>query len=240
MSREIPVQTPASSEIPRVEIECQRVTKRYTDGETEITAIEEFSETFVPGELVAITGPSGSGKSTLLSMLGALTFPDEGSLLFRTETSESDLDSFSTEEQIAFRAEWVSFLYPEFNLLPMLSVYENIALSLSVKRMPEPEIDARIKQSLAELGIEALTYRQPPRLSTGERSRAALARAIAGGNPVLLVDEPTAHLDAEAAATVTETLASLAVDGPRIVLVATHDPLVVGRASRSVTMRATA
>ncbi len=222
-------------EIPRVELECVGVSKRYTDGDSTISAIENFSASFTPGSLVAITGPSGAGKSTLLAMLAALEHPDEGSILFRANDELHDLETFGSDEQVAYRGRWVSFLYPEENLLPMLSIYENIALSLSVKNMPEPEIDARIKRSLADLEIPDLAHRQPTKLSTGERSRAALARAIAGGNPVVLVDEPTAHLDQERASVVADLLHDLA--GPRIVIVATHDPIVMERADHSISLR---
>ncbi|MFW5689373.1 MAG: ABC transporter ATP-binding protein [Spirochaetota bacterium] len=214
-------------------IRCTDVTRRYTDGDETVVALHEFTEAFGAGEMVAVTGPSGSGKSTLLALLAAIDYADEGTIL----VGETELGSLSTVEQAEFRATTVSYLYPEYNLLPMLTVYENISLALSLGRRSEAEIDARIRSSLERLELAAFAHRRPGALSSGQRARAALARAVATGTPVIVADEPTAHLDAGNALLVAELLAAIAREDEALVVIATHDPAVAGHATRRVELR---
>ncbi|MFP4551752.1 MAG: ATP-binding cassette domain-containing protein, partial [Spirochaetales bacterium] len=132
-----------------IAVQCSGVGKAYRDGEAEITALSEFSFEFATGELTAVTGPSGSGKSTLLSILAAIEYADEG----RVEIGATELGTLSAIEQAEFRASTISYLFPDNNLIPMLSVYENITLALSVKRLPESEVDRRTRAALSSLGI---------------------------------------------------------------------------------------
>jgi ABC-type lipoprotein export system ATPase subunit len=217
-----------------ITIRCTNVTRRYVDGVQSVVALNQFTAAFGSGEIVAVTGPSGSGKSTLLALLAGIDYADEGTIF----AGETELGSLSTVEQAEFRASTVSYLYPEYNLLPMLSVYENISLALSLKKLPEAEIDARIRAALARLEVTDVSYRRPAALSSGQRSRAAIARAIASENPVLIADEPTAHLDAQNALAVAELLAATASEDNRLVIIATHDPAVAAYAHRTVRLRA--
>ncbi|MFP4113992.1 MAG: ABC transporter ATP-binding protein [Spirochaetota bacterium] len=221
------------SDADTLEVACSGVGKRYADGSNVVVALEGFSERFTTGEMVAVTGPSGSGKSTLLALLAAIDYADEGTIY----VGDTELGTLSTVEQAAFRGERISYLFPEYNLLPMLSIYENLSLALSLKPLSEVEIDARIKASLRELGLSDLAHRRPGELSSGQRASAAIARAIAAGNPVLIADEPTAHLDAENAAHVARLLGDVARDGRHLVILATHDPVVADRADRVVRLR---
>ncbi len=214
-------------------IVCRSVSRRYTDGSQSVTALEGFSEHFKAGEVVAVTGPSGSGKSTLLALLAAIDYADEGTIHVGT----TELGSLSTVEQARFRAERISYLYSDYNLLPILTVYENISLALSLKRLPEFEVDRRIRESLDRLGMSDLAHRRALDLSAGQRAQAALARALAADNPVLVADEPTAHLDEENATLVAELLATLSSDARHLVILATHDPLVAAYADRVVRLR---
>lgn len=217
-----------------LEVRCKGLARRYSDGGETITALDGFTDTFAAGETVAVTGPSGSGKSTLLALVAAIDYADEGTI----HVGEVELGSLSTVEQAAFRANHVAYLYPEHNLLPMLSVYENITLALSLRRLSEAHIDLHARTALDRLEIGDLAHRRPATLSSGQRARAALARAIAGNTPLLVADEPTAHLDDENARMVARLLADLAGEGSRLVVVATHDPTVAGFASRTVRLRA--
>lgn len=214
-------------------IVCDRVTRRYANGPEAVLALSGFSGEFRAGEAVAVTGPSGSGKSTLLALLAAIDYADEGTI----RVNGTELGGLSTVEQAEFRGQSISYLYPEYNLLPMLSVYENISLALSLKRLPEFEIDRRIRDTLGELDLTGLEYRKPSALSSGQRARAALARALAARNPVLIADEPTAHLDEDNAIRVARLLAQAAAAG-HLVIIATHDPAVAAHADRAVELRA--
>jgi ABC-type lipoprotein export system ATPase subunit len=214
-------------------VACRSVSRRYQDGVRQVDALQEFTFSFPGASLIAITGPSGSGKSTLLSIMAAIDYASSGTV----EIAGTELGGLSTVEQSEFRAEHISYLYPEFNLIPVLSVYENISLALSIKHLPEPEIDARIQQSLEFLAIEDHAFDRPGTLSTGERARAGLARAIAAGNEVLIVDEPTAHLDEENARMVADLLHTVADDPDRTVIVATHDPVVAEAAHLTIRLR---
>ena len=222
------------TEDARLEVRCRAVTRRYTDGGETITALEGFTETFSAGETVAVVGPSGSGKSTLLALLAAIDYADEGTI----HAGDVELGSLSTIEQASFRAGHVAYLYPEHNLLPMLSVYENITLALSLRRLSEADLDLHARTALERLEIGDIAHRRPATLSSGQRARAGLARAIAGDTPLVIADEPTAHLDTENAMMVARLLVELAADGSRLVVVATHDPAVAGFASRTIRLRA--
>lgn len=222
------------SEAEPLQIVCSEVGKRYTDGSETVVALDGFSERFTAGGSVAVTGPSGSGKSTLLALLAAIDYADDGAIWF----GDTELGSLSTVEQAEFRGNSISYLYPEYNLLPMLSVYENISLALSLKRLPEPEVDRRIRESLDRLELADLAHRTPDALSSGQRARAGIARAIAPDNPVIIADEPTAHLDSDNAHLVARLLAEVARDPHRLVIVATHDPSVAEHADRIVRLRA--
>ncbi len=216
-----------------LEVRCTGLARRYTDGAETIVALDGFTDTFAAGEMVAVTGPSGSGKSTLLALVAAIDYADEGTIHVR----DVELGSLGTIEQASFRAHHVAYLYPEHNLLPMLSVYENITLALSLRRLSEADLDLHARTALDRLEIGDIAHRRPATLSSGQRSRAALARAIAGETPLLVADEPTAHLDRENARMVARLLADLAADGSRLVVVATHDPTVAGFATRTVRLR---
>ncbi len=219
-----------------IEVRCKGVSRRYADGTRTVTALDGFTDTFHSGETVAVTGPSGSGKSTLLGLLAALDYADDGTI----HLGETELGSLSTVEQTQLRAERISYLGSEHNLLPILSVYENISLALSLKRLAEAEIDRRIRENLRRVDLWDLAYRRPAELSSGERARAAIARALASDNPVLIADEPTAHLDAEDAERIARLLAAAASDGRHLVIFATHDPVVASYADRTVRLRSDA
>ncbi len=222
-------QTQVSAEVA---VRCRGIGKSYRDGETAITALTEFSFDFAFEQLTAVIGPSGSGKSTLLGILAAIEYADEGSV----EIGDTELGSLSSVEQTEFRASTISYLFPDNNLIPMLSVYENITLALSAKKLPESEIDRRTRAALSQLGIEDLSDRRPAKLSSGQRSRAAIAGAIASENPILIIDEPTARLDAANASVVARLLRDIASSSRRCVIVATHDPLVTNVATGTVNL----
>ncbi len=214
-------------------VDCARLSRSYPDGKEKIHALVDFTHAFVGGSMTAVTGPSGSGKSTLLALIAAMDYADSGEV----RVGGTELGSLSTVEQAEIRAAHISYLFPSRNLIPVLSVYENLSLALSRKQLAEPVIDARIKETLEYLNVSEIAHRRPADLSSGQRARAALARAIAVGNPVLVADEPTAHLDRENSRVVADLLRSIASDPLRVVIVATHDPLVAETAHERVVLR---
>ncbi|TFH05086.1 MAG: ATP-binding cassette domain-containing protein [Spirochaetales bacterium] len=214
-------------------IVCTGVTRRYLDGETEVSAVDDFSATFHRGQFSAITGPSGSGKTTLLNLISAVDYSDDGSVVI----GERDLGSLGSAEQAEARATTVSVVFSEHNLLPMMSLYENLSLSLSLLRLPEAETDRRIKAALDAVGIVDLIHRAPGRISSGQRARASLARAIAMNTPALVADEPTAHLDQDTAAEVGALLRDLAETRGVCVVIATHDRTVASLAHQIIRLK---
>jgi ABC-type lipoprotein export system ATPase subunit len=210
-------------------IVCQALVKTYTDGESVVTAVDDFSADFLRGEMTAITGPSGSGKTTLLNLIAAIDYPDDGEV----RAQGSCLSNLSRAEQADYRASYAGVVHSDSNLLPMLTVYENLSLALSLQKLTEAEIDSRIKSALGRVGIVDLAHRLPGALSSGERARAALARAVAMHSTVIIADEPTAHLDHETAGEIAHVLRALAESGTCVV-VATHDAAVSDVATRVV------
>jgi putative ABC transport system ATP-binding protein len=210
-------------------IVCRDLVKTYRNESEIVTAVDEFTGQFDRREMTAVTGPSGSGKTTLLNLLAAVDYPDSGEIT----VGETRLSTLSVTEQADYRAESVCLVHADHNLIPMLTVYENLSLSLSLRRLPEQEVDRRIRVALEAVGIDDLGHRLPGALSTGQRTRAALARGLAMGTTAIIADEPTAHTDHDTAADIATLLSRLA-DGGSCVIVATHDPIVSERASRVV------
>lgn len=209
---------------------CSRVEKIYTDGETQIVALTDLDLGGHAGEMIAVVGPSGSGKSTLLHLVGGLDSPDAGSV----RAAGYDLQELSATERTEFRAGTVSFVFSDNNLLPILTAHENVMLGLSLLPLSEPEKHARATAALAQVGLSDRAHANPGSLSSGERQCAAVARAIARRSPLVIADEPTAHLDHEAAAAITSLLSALSREVPCCVLLATHDETVASASDRVV------
>lgn len=212
---------------------CTDVGKRYADGETTVEALCDVSLTGHLGQVIAVVGPSGSGKTTLLHLIGGSDYADSGSVF----AAGIPLESLSTSERADFRASFVSQLFSDSNLLPVLTAYENVMLGLSLLRLPEPEKHHRATEALERVGLKERQHRRPSALSSGERQRTAVARALARRAPIVIADEPTAHLDHELAAEITRLLVDLSHDVPSCIVVATHDAAVADFADRVVRLR---
>ncbi len=208
------------------ELVCSEVTKAYRDGDEIVYAVHEVSLSANAGNVVAVTGPSGSGKTTLLHLLGGITHPDSGSIV----AGGVDLHRLSTTEEAEFRALKVSFIFSAGNLLPVLTIAENLAIGLSLLRLSTVEIHVRTMTALKRVGLAEKAHRLPEQLSSGERQRVAIARALARGSSIIIADEPTAHLDHELTEVITNLLRNAARDDGACVLVATHDAAVAAAA----------
>jgi putative ABC transport system ATP-binding protein len=210
--------------------ELRGVSKRYETPERAFTALADVDLTLAPGEHVAIMGRSGSGKSTLLNMLTGIDRPSAG----RVQVAGVDLGSLDEGALASFRGQHIGIVFQFFQLIPTLSVRENVLLAMELVDVVAPSARAaRAQQLLEEVGIAAHADKLPSALSGGEQQRAAIARALANDPPFIVADEPTGNLDTQTAAAITELLRGLVRRGKTVVVV-THDPAVAATCSRVV------
>jgi putative ABC transport system ATP-binding protein len=211
-------------------IEARGLAKTYRLGQVDVQALRGVDVDVAAGEFVAITGPSGSGKSTLMHILGCLDTPTAGTYRLGGE----DVSGLSGKRLAQVRNRKVGFVFQTFNLMPRLTVEENVALPLKYRGgVPRTERRARALRLLERLGLADRVGHRPDELSGGERQRVAIARALVGEPAILMADEPTGNLDSGSGAEVLRTFAELHGAGHTIVLV-THDPGVAARAQRII------
>ncbi len=213
-------------------IEARDLAKTYRLGQVDVQALRGVDADVAAGEYIAITGPSGSGKSTLMHILGCLDSPTSGSYRLDGE----DVGALSGKRLAQVRNRKVGFVFQTFNLMPRLTVEENVALPLKYRGgATRAERRARALKLLERLGLSPRVGHRPDELSGGERQRVAIARALIGEPAILMADEPTGNLDSQAGSEVLKTFAELHAAGHTIVLV-THDPGVAARAQRVIHM----
>jgi putative ABC transport system ATP-binding protein len=213
-------------------IQGRSLAKTYRLGQVDVAALRGVDVDVRPGEFVAITGPSGSGKSTLMHILGCLDTPTSGSYRLDGE----DVSGLNGKRLAQVRNRKVGFVFQTFNLMPRLTVEENVALPLKYRGgIARGERRARALRLLDRLGLAERVGHRPDELSGGERQRVAIARALVGEPAILMADEPTGNLDSASGAEVMRTFAELHGAGHTIVLV-THDPNVAARAQRVIQM----
>lgn len=210
-------------------IEIRGIGKDYQAGETLVRAIRDMDVYIDDGEFVAIMGQSGSGKSTLLSIIGGLNHPTKGSVCVDT----LDVYGLTSEQRADFRSEYLGIVFQSFQLIPYLTVLENVKLPMAVTGIKDSEQQKQAMQILERVGLANKARRLPDQLSGGEQERVAIARAIVNHPPILLADEPTGNLDSETAEGVMSLLMALNNDGQTIIMV-THNPGVTRFASRTI------
>lgn len=206
--------------------------KHYADGTRRREVLHGMSFALAEGEVLAITGPSGSGKTTLLNACAGLLVPDAGSIRLTTQAGTVDLARLGEGARTRLRRHHIGYVFQFFNLVPTLSVRENVLLPLALTG--RRSLAARALERVAELGLAESLDAFPEQLSGGERQRVAIARALAHEPRLVLADEPTGNLDAASAATVIELLCGHVRDLGAGLLVATHDAAVAARADRNV------
>jgi putative ABC transport system ATP-binding protein len=206
-------------------LEARALCKYYRQGtQAEVRALDEASLRVEAGSFTTATGPSGSGKTTLLALLGALDRPTCGEVLF----DGRDMGRLSDAERTRVRRR-IGFIFQSFSLIARLPAWENVSYPLIPRGAPRPERYRRAADLLARLGLSDRLTGRPEELSGGEQQRIAVARALAGDPDVLIADEPTSHLDPQAADLVTDLLRKCHARGATV-LVASHDPRLVGAA----------
>jgi putative ABC transport system ATP-binding protein len=203
----------------------------YADASQTVRPIDGFHMTVDSGELVLLNGPSGSGKTTLLSAIAGLLTPEAGSIRFDGE----DVAGLRGKAMLRHRRDRIGMVFQSFNLIPSLTAVENVAVPLTVGGVSTKKAHARAKDLLTGLGLADRLDHRPGALSGGQQQRVAIARALANDPPVVLADEPTAHLDHTQIESVRSTLRSIA-DAGRIVVISTHDDRLGEVADRVVEM----
>ena len=211
----------------------ESVTRVYGQGSSSVKALDDVSLRIGDGEFVAVMGPSGSGKSTLLNVIGALDRPNRG----RVVVDGQDIARLDARAAARYRRRSVGFIFQSFNLLPRLTVLENVGLPLMFEGIGPRERMRRAAAVLNEIGMGDRLGHRPPTLSGGEKQRAAIARALIASPDLLLADEPTGNLDSNTATTVMRLIADLNRSRGQTVLLITHDPQVASYARRVVRMR---
>lgn len=201
-------------------IECQGVTRKYARGGETVYALRDFDLTIQPGAFRAVMGPSGSGKSTLLNMLGGLDRPDEGRVVIAGE----DLSRLSSAGLSQFRADNIGFIFQGFNLLPVLTAYQNVELPLLLTPLGKAQRREQAEHALELVGLADRMDHRPGELSGGQEQRVAIARALATDPEVILADEPTGDLDRASADAVLGLLDKLNRDLDKTIVMVTHDP----------------
>lgn len=195
-------------------VEFKNVTRTYKAGDHELRALDDVTFSLEEGKLIVILGPSGAGKSTLLNLLGGLDSPTSGSIV----VDGRDISALSSDELADYRAAVVGFVFQFYNLIPTLTVYENVAL---VREISGGGTDA--EEMIAEVGLSDHKNNFPAQLSGGEQQRVSIARALAKDPKILLCDEPTGALDSETGVMVLRLLLSMAKKHGKTIVIVTHN-----------------
>ncbi len=195
-------------------VEFKDVTRVYTSGDHELRALDGVNLSLDEGKFIVVLGPSGAGKSTLLNLLGGLDSPTSGTIL----VGGQDISSYSSDTLADYRASTVGFVFQFYNLIPTLTVYENVAL---VKQICPDALDP--KDMIARVGLSDHLEQFPAELSGGEQQRVSIARALAKNPKILLCDEPTGALDSKTGVVVLKLLLSMARDFGKTIVIVTHN-----------------
>lgn len=212
-------------------IKVKKLEKEYKgQSEVSVKAVQGVDFEIKKGEFAAIVGPSGSGKSTILNMLGCLDIPTAGDIII----NDMDVHNLSPSSQSKFRREHIGFIFQAYNLLPVLSVRENVTFPLTLLNLDSREIKTRTDESLKAVGLYELAHRKPKELSGGQQQRVAIARALAKKPKIVFADEPTANLDSKTGEEVLDLMKSLNKEHGMTFIFSTHDPMVVEYANRII------
>jgi putative ABC transport system ATP-binding protein len=214
-------------------LELRQLSKTYREGEAERVVLRDVSLTIASGEIVVLVGRSGSGKSTLLNLIAGIDRPTAGSVA----VNGTDLTALDEQARTRFRRRHIGFVFQFFNLIPLLTVEENLLLPLDLNGRADEKGVARARALLERVGLAGRGDSFPERLSGGEQQRVAIARALIHDPDIILADEPTGNLDADTAAGVLGLLDALAREAGRTVLMATHSREVIGVADRIFTVQ---
>ncbi len=213
-------------------IQTKNLTKIYNSETIPVRAVDNVNLNIARGEFTALVGPSGSGKTTLLNLIGGLDQPTKGQIWVK----EVELSSLKKKALIDFRLQNIGFVFQAYNLIPVLTAWENIEFVMLLQNRPAKERAQRVQQLLQETGLEAEANRRPAMLSGGQQQRVAVARALASKPQFILADEPTANLDSKTAESLLDMMAKLNKEENMTFIFSTHDQRVIQRARRVITL----
>jgi putative ABC transport system ATP-binding protein len=208
-------------------VEARDLSKTYTAGDIAIQAIRGVSFTIPAASFVSFVGPSGSGKSTLLNMIGCLDPPTTGTLT----VAGQDVAALSARQAARFRGDHIGFIFQDFNLIPVLTVFENVEYPLlMVQHWPPGERKQRVEQLLGAVGMADQAHKYPHQISGGQKQRVAVARALVTRAELILADEPTANLDRDTALRIIALMKAMRDEFGTTFVFSTHDPKIVDSA----------
>jgi putative ABC transport system ATP-binding protein len=213
-------------------IEMKELGKSYESGAERVAALVDVDLTIEGGEFVSVMGPSGSGKSTLLTILGGLNHPSHGDVV----VDDISIYKLPSEKLADFRREYLGFIFQSFQLIPYLTVIENVMLPLSITSRPNQEQIRMAEEILERVGLKGKAGRLPDQLSGGEQERVAIARALVNSPPILLADEPTGNLDSKNGKEIMGLFRDLNEEGQTIVMV-THNPENMAFSTRTIFLK---
>jgi putative ABC transport system ATP-binding protein len=214
-------------------VRAEKLTKSYRAGEMTVNAIRGVDFAIEPASFVSFVGPSGSGKSTLLNMIGCLDHPSEGKL----SVLDTDVATLDRQAAAEFRGLHIGFVFQDFNLLPVLTAYENVEYPLvMVQRWPAEKRRKRVMEMLDAVGVADQAGKYPGQLSGGQKQRIAIARALVSSSKLVLADEPTANLDHATAIRIIELMKSMRDEFGTTFVFSTHDPKIMAEAETTFTL----
>ena len=215
---------------PQPIIQCRHVSKHDHKGGAEIHPLDDLNLTIDQGDFVALMGPSGSGKTTLLNLLGGLDTPTLGEVV----VCGQNLGQLGSRQLARWRCDHVAYVFQAYNLLPVLTAYQNVELPLTLVPLTRRERREHVLTALEIVGLKDRMNHRPDELSGGQEQRVAIARALASDPVLLLADEPTGDLDAHSAEEIMALLVALNRDYGKTIIIVTHDPKVAHTAHRQL------
>lgn len=211
-------------------VSMQQVVKTYRQGKVDVHAVNNVSLAIRHGDFAVLCGPSGSGKTSVLNLIGGLDVPTSGRIL----VDDVDLSTLAASELAEVRKNRIGFVFQAYNLIPVMTAYENAEFVLNLQGVSETECRERVMDTLKAVGLEGLEQRRPDEMSGGQQQRVAIARAIVTSPAIVLADEPTANVDSHTAESLLNLMQQLNREQGITFLFSTHDQHVMDRARRTI------
>ncbi|MFX1535094.1 MAG: ABC transporter ATP-binding protein [Promethearchaeota archaeon] len=214
-------------------VKIENVVKNYFLGKTTVNALRDISLEIKQGDFIAIMGPSGSGKTSLLNLIGCLDKPTSGTVFFEGK----DISKLNSNRLAEIRSAKIGFVFQHFNLIPVLTAFENVEFPLLLKKLNKNERAERANQALEMVGLGDKIFRRPLELSGGEQQRVAIARALASRPAIVLADEPTGNLDSTMGEEIISLMKAINETESTTFVFSTHDPMLIEHVAKVIQLR---